>query len=61
MAMVAEMNAKPGLNTTGCPLNKVNDMVPSRNQTSTCGKLITMDPFHNRGVDDLSLLEEALL
>lgn len=61
MAMVAGMDAKPGLNTTGYSLNKVNDMVPSRNQRATCGKLITMDPFHNTGVDDLSLLEKTLI
>lgn len=36
-------------------------MVPSRNQRATCGKLITMDLFHNTGVDDLSLLEKTLI
>lgn len=61
MAMVAAMDAKPGQNTTGCPLNEVNDMVRSGNQRAPCGKLITMDSVHNRGVGGLSSLEEPLI
>lgn len=45
----------------GVPLNQVNDMVPWRNQTAPCGELITMDPFHNRGVYDLSLVGKTFI
>lgn len=54
-------NGQAWANHHRVPLNQVNVMVPWKNQTSTCGKLITMDPFHNRGVDDLSLQETALI
>lgn len=61
VATVAEMDAKPGLNAIGCPSTKLMIWFLEGTQTFTCGKLITMGPFHNRGVDDLSLQEKSIL